>query len=214
MTHPALPAAWPTRLPLIAILRGIRPDEALAHGQALIDAGFDCIEVPANSPAWAASVAALAQAFGKQARIGAGTILDAAQLGALVAAGGTLMVTPNTDPPLIRAAVAQGLYTAIGFATATEAFAALQAGAQALKLFPAGALGTGYVSALRSVLPPAVPLLAVGGVRPDTLGGFLQAGCHGAGLGGELYRPGQAPETTAANAQAFIAAWAAATAPR
>ena len=201
--HPA----WPTRLPRVAILRGVRPDEVLDHAQALVDAGFDCIEVPTNSPDWASSVARLAQAFGERVLVGAGTVTETSQIDALVAAGGRLMVTPHTDPPLIGAAVRRGLFTAIGCATATEAFAALRAGAQALKLFPAGALGTAYVSALRSVLPLQVPLLAVGGVGPETLGAFLRAGCHGAGLGGELYRAGQAPQLTALRAQAFLAAW-------
>lgn len=203
MPHPT----WPPRRPLIAILRGIRPDEVLAHAQALVDAGFDCIEVPTNSPQWALSVRALVDAWGTQVLVGAGTVSDRNQLDDLRAAGGRLMVTPHTDPTLVAEASAQGLVTAIGCATATEAFAALRAGATALKLFPAGVLGTGLVSALRSVLPAGVPLLAVGGIRPDNLGAFVQAGCGGAGLGSELYRAGQAPDRTALQARAFVAAW-------
>ena len=209
LTNTSLPS-WPLRLPLIAILRGVRPDEVLAHSAALVDAGFDCIEVPTNSPQWAVSVRALVDAWGEQVLIGAGTVSDGAQLDALMAAGGRLMVTPHTDPPLIQEAAARGLVTAIGCATATEAFTALRAGATALKLFPAGVLGTGLVSALRSVLPAGVPLLAVGGIRPDNLAAFVQAGCAGAGLGSELYRAGQAPERTAGQARAFVAAWHAA----
>jgi 2-dehydro-3-deoxyphosphogalactonate aldolase len=202
--------AWPPRLPLVAILRGIRPDEVLAHARVLVDAGFDCIEVPTHSPQWATSVERLARAHGEQVLVGAGTISTPAQLEALRAAGGRLMVTPHTDPALVRTAVAHGLATLVGCTTASEAYAAVQAGAHALKLFPAAALGTAYVSALRPVLPAQVPLLAVGGVRPANLGDFLRAGCAGAGLGSELYRPGQAPETTAAQARAYLEAWHAA----
>ena len=199
--------AWPARLPLIAILRGIRPDEVHAHAEALIDGGFEFVEVPTNSPAWSDSVRVLADAFGARVVVGAGTITTLAHVDALVAARGQLMVTPNTDPALIRAAAARGLLTAIGCATASEAFAALAAGAHALKLFPASVLGTAQVSALRTVLPEGTPLLAVGGITAANLAGFVKAGCLGVGLGGELYRAGQTPEVTAAHAQAFMAAW-------
>lgn len=198
---------WPTRLPLIAILRGVQPDEVLAHADALIDAGFDCIEVPTNSPQWALSVEALARRVGDAALVGAGTVWRPEQLQALIDAGGRLMVTPHTDVALVARARDAGLATAIGCATPTEAFSALAAGAQVLKLFPAGALGPPYAAALRSVLPAEVPLFAVGGIRPDNLADFVRAGCSGAGLGGELYRAGQAPSITREKAQAFIAAW-------
>jgi 2-dehydro-3-deoxyphosphogalactonate aldolase len=200
---------WPTPLPLIAILRGIRPDEALAHAQALVDAGFDAIEVPLNSPDWALSVRRVADAFGERALIGGGTVLRNEDVDALAAAGGKLVVTPNTRPSLIAHAVARGLHVAAGFATASEAVDALDAGAQALKLFPATTYGPRHVKALRAVLPP-VPLFAVGGVTPDNLGEYLRAGCTGAGLGSDLYRPGQDPARTASQARAFVAAWHAA----
>lgn len=200
------PTPWSPRVPLVAILRGIRPDEALAHGQALLDAGFDTLEVPTNSPHWADSVAILASSLGERAMVGAGTVLHTDHLDALQRAGGRLVVTPHTDPDLIREAASRGLHTLIGFATASEAFAALRAGAQGLKLFPAGVLGAAHAKALRAVLPADVPLYAVGGVRPDNLAEFLAAGCQGAGLGSELYRPGQAPQVTAERAAAYMQA--------
>ncbi|MGN5351553.1 2-dehydro-3-deoxy-6-phosphogalactonate aldolase [Ralstonia sp. L16] len=201
---------WTTHLPLIAILRGIRPDEVLAHTQALVDAGFDAIEIPLNSPDWAQSVQLAARAFGDRALIGAGTVLRAEDVDLMVAAGGKLVVTPNTHTPVIRAAVHAGLVTCIGCMTATEAFAALDAGAQALKIFPAGNLGTGYVRALKAVLPADVPVFAVGGITPENLADYLAAGCIGAGLGSDLYRPGQPVERTAERARAFVAAYRAA----
>ena len=195
------PRPWPTRRPLVAILRGITPQEAVDHARVLVEAGFDCIEVPTNSPQWARSVAAIHAAFGPGVLVGAGTVTDAGLQDELLATGAPLMVTPNTDPALIARGVRLGLTTVIGCATASEAFAALQAGAVALKLFPAGPLGPGYVSALRAVLPRGLPLLAVGGIRPGNLGDFMRAGCDGAGLGSDLYRPGQSPTQTAIQAQ-------------
>lgn len=202
--------SWTPRLPLVAILRGIQPDQVLAHGQALVDAGFDTLEVPTNSPGWADSVAALVAAFGDRAMVGAGTVLDNHHLDALQGAGGRLVVTPHTDPELVREAAARGLHTLIGFATASEAFAALRAGAHGLKLFPAGVLGPAQAKALRAVLPRQTPLYAVGGVRPDNLAEYLAAGCQGAGLGSELYRPGQTPQETAERAAAYVRAFHAA----
>jgi 2-dehydro-3-deoxyphosphogalactonate aldolase len=197
---------WPTRLPLIAILRGIRPEEALAHCEALVDAGFDAIEIPLNSPDWPVSLRAVSARFGTQALIGGGTVLRPEQADALADAGGKLVVTPNTRPSLIAHAVARGLYVAAGFASASEAFDALDAGAQALKLFPATTYGTGHVKALRAVLP-GVPVFAVGGITPSNLGEYLRAGCIGAGLGSDLYKPGQDTARTAQMARAFVAAY-------
>ena len=197
---------WPTRLPLIAILRGIRPEEAVAHVQALIDAGFDAIEIPLNSPDWRTSIRAVAAQFGARALIGGGTVLREDEVDALAEAGGRLVVTPNTRPALIAHAVQRGLQVAAGFATASEAFAAIDAGAQALKLFPATTYGPGHVKALRAVLPP-VPLFAVGGITPANLAEYLHAGCIGAGLGSDLYKPGQEVARTAAMARAFVNAY-------
>ncbi|KQV95800.1 2-dehydro-3-deoxy-6-phosphogalactonate aldolase [Rhizobacter sp. Root1221] len=201
---------WPTRLPLIAILRGIRPDEALDHVQALVDAGFDAIEIPLNSPEWRTSIGAVARKFGDRALIGGGTVLREADADALANVGGRLVVTPNTRPSLIAHAVKRGLHVAAGFATASEGFDALDAGAQALKLFPATTYGPGHVKALRAVLPP-VPLFAVGGVTPANLRDYLRAGCIGAGLGSDLYAPGQLPARTAEMAGAFVNAYREAT---
>ena len=202
MDAPTLPFV----LPLFAILRGITPADVPAHVGALVEEGYDAIEIPTNSPDWARSVRIAAEAFGDRAWIGAGTVLTTADADALRAAGGRLMVTPNTRPPVIRHAVERGLQVAAGVATASEAFDALDAGAQMLKLFPASVYGPAMVRALRSVLPP-VPLFAVGGVTPDTLSGYLSAGCQGAGIGGELYKPGQPVERTREHARRFRQAY-------
>ncbi|MBC7989306.1 MAG: 2-dehydro-3-deoxy-6-phosphogalactonate aldolase [Luteimonas sp.] len=190
------------RLPLIAILRGIRPDEVHAHVDALVAEGYDAIEIPLNSPQWALGIGDSVRSFGTQAWIGGGTVLREEDVDALQALGARFIVTPNTRPALIRHAVACGLQVVAGFATASEAFAALDAGAQALKLFPASSYGPSHVRALRAVLPP-VPLFVVGGVSADSLPAFLAAGCIGAGIGGELYRPGQPPELTRNHARIF-----------
>ena len=196
----------PFRLPLVAILRGITPDEVLAHAGVLVEEGWDAIEIPTNSPGWEQSVALAVREFRPDASIGAGTVLSAAHVDALVAAGGSLAVTPNTRPAVIAHAVERGLQVIAGIATPSEAFDALDAGAPMLKLFPASVHGPAMARALRSVLPP-VPLFAVGGVTPDTLPGYLSAGCVGAGIGGELYKPGQAVERTREQARAFRQAW-------
>lgn len=197
---------WPTQLPLIAILRGIRPEHVLAHAEALIDAGFDTIEIPLNSPEWQTSIRALSTRFGARALIGGGTVLRPEQADALVEAGARLVVTPNTRPALIAHAVQRGLFVAAGFATASEAFDALDAGAQALKLFPATTYGPAHVKALRAVLPP-VPLFAVGGITPSNLGEYLRAGCIGAGLGSDLYQADQDLARTVQMGRAFVAAY-------
>ena len=203
-------SVWPTDLPLVAILRGITPDEALTHASALLDAGFDCIEVPTNSPDWSASVRAIAAYAGDRALVGAGTVLSDDHLAALHAAGGRMAVSPHTDTELVARAVARAMFVLPGAMTASEVFAAWRAGAHAVKLFPAASLGCGYVRALRAVLPPQLALLAVGGINPGNLADYLQAGCTGAGLGNDLYIPGQSPQDTGARARAFVAAWQAA----
>lgn len=199
-------ATSPFRLPLIAILRGIRADEALAHVQALVEEGYDAIEIPLNSPAWVNSIGAAARDFGDRVWIGGGTVLRTQNVDTLAALGASFIVTPNTDPAVIRHAVDRGLQVCAGFATASEAFAALDAGAQMLKLFPASTYGTQHVRALRAVLPP-VPLFVVGGITPLTLADYLSAGCTGAGIGSDLYKPGQAVERTRQNARAFKQAY-------
>ncbi len=196
----------PFQLPLIAILRGITPDEVDAHVDTLVGEGFDAIEIPTNSPGWQDSVRRTVQRHGRHACIGAGTVVQPAHVDALLRAGGRLMVAPDTEPELIRRAVAEGLLVAAGIATASEAFRALRAGAQLLKLFPASIHGPALVRALRSVLPP-VPLFAVGGISPLTLASYLSAGCQGAGAGGDLYQPGQPVAATRDNARRFRQAY-------
>ncbi|KNC90819.1 2-dehydro-3-deoxy-6-phosphogalactonate aldolase [Trabulsiella odontotermitis] len=198
---------WQTKLPLIAILRGITPDEALAHVGAVIDAGFDAVEIPLNSPQWEKSIPAIVAAFGDKALIGAGTVLKPERVDELAAMGCKLIVTPNIQPEVIRRAVAHGMTVCPGCATATEAFEALDAGAQSLKIFPSSAFGPAYIKALKAVLPPDVPVFAVGGVTPENLGEWIQAGCAGAGLGSDLYRAGQSVERTAQQAAAFVQAY-------
>jgi 2-dehydro-3-deoxyphosphogalactonate aldolase len=200
-------SGWPTALPLIAILRGITPGEVVDHVEALIAEGFDAIEIPLNSPDWQRSIPLAAETAGARALVGAGTVLSPEAAAQVADLGGHLMVTPNTDPATIRKARERNLYTAIGFMTPTEAFAALAAGAQSLKLFPSSILGPAYIKGIRAVLPPDVPLLAVGGITPENLGQFLDAGCIGAGLGSDLYKPGQPVARTRERAAAFVRAY-------
>jgi 2-dehydro-3-deoxyphosphogalactonate aldolase len=180
-------------LPLVAILRGIEPDEAVAHARALLDAGFDCIEVPTNSPDWPRSIAAIVALAGTRALVGAGTVLTTDDLDRLQAAGGRLAVSPHVDPLLIADSVRRGQVTLSGAMTPSEVFAAWRAGARAVKLFPATTLGVAHVRAMAAVLPAEVSLFAVGGINVANLGEWRRAGCAGAGLGSDLYRPRQAP---------------------
>ncbi|WP_028536445.1 2-dehydro-3-deoxy-6-phosphogalactonate aldolase [Paludibacterium yongneupense] len=198
---------WPTKLPLIAILRGIRPDEVLDHVGALVDAGFDAIEIPLNSPDWQESIRLALAEYGSRALIGAGTVLQADDVDLLAGLGARLLVSPNTDVDVIRRAVGHKLVTCIGCMTATEAFVAIKAGARNLKFFPAGELGPNYLKAVLTVLPKSVPVFAVGGVTPENLAQYLAVGCIGAGLGSDLYRAGQPLERTREKARAFVAAW-------
>ena len=194
-------------LPLVAILRGVTPDEALAIGEALVGAGFRAIEVPLNSPEPLASIRVLADAFGERALVGAGTVRDPADVARIAAAGGRLVVMPHGDAAVIGAAKGRGLLCVPGVATPTEAFAALDAGADALKLFPAEGLPPAVVKAWRAVLPEDVWLLPVGGIRPDSMRPYLAAGANGFGLGSALYKPGMTPAEVAANARTFVHAY-------
>ncbi|ENF6041508.1 2-dehydro-3-deoxy-6-phosphogalactonate aldolase [Citrobacter amalonaticus] len=198
---------WQTNLPLIAILRGITPEEALEHVGAVIDAGFDAVEIPLNSPEWEKSIPAVVDAFGDNALIGAGTVLQPELVDRLAKMGCRLIVTPNINAEVIRRAVGYGMTVCPGCATATEAFTALDAGAQALKIFPSSAFGPDYIKALKAVLPASVPVFAVGGVTPDNLAQWMKAGCVGAGLGSDLYRAGQSVARTAQQAAAFVKAY-------
>lgn len=196
------------QLPMVAILRGIKPEEVLDHAKALIDAGFSILEVPLNSPEPFKSIEMLQQKYGDKALIGAGTVMRKDQVEQLVEIGAGLMVCPHTDVELIRAAKAAGLYAFPGFFTASEAFAAMEAGADAIKLFPAEAMTSPKViSALCAVVPRNVRTCPVGGVTPDNMNAYIEAGAQGFGLGSALYKAGQSVETTAKNAQAFVAGW-------
>lgn len=190
--------------PLVAILRGLTPDDAVAIGEALIEGGIQIIEIPLNSPDPFGSIGRLSAAFGDRALIGAGTVLDPAKVARVSQAGGRIVVSPNSDPAVIGQTVAAGLVSAPGYFTPSEAFAALAAGAHALKLFPAEAAGPSVVKAQRAVLPPEVPLIVVGGVTPDLISGYLKAGASGFGLGGALYRPGDKPDDVRGRARAFV----------
>ncbi|MDY6947569.1 MAG: 2-dehydro-3-deoxy-6-phosphogalactonate aldolase [Pseudomonadota bacterium] len=195
------------RLPaLIAILRGIRPDEILDVAGALIDSGIRGIEVPLNSPEPLLSIGRLAERYGDRCLCGAGTVLQPAQVDAVAAAGGKLVVTPNVEPAVIRRSVVLGLHVVPGFATATEAFTALDAGAKALKLFPAASYGIQHLKALRAVLPP-VQIFAVGGVGARTLPEWLEAGIDGVGFASDIYAPGRPAADVGARAAAIVSAW-------
>jgi 2-dehydro-3-deoxyphosphogalactonate aldolase len=198
-------------VPLIAILRGINPAEAVAVGQALVDTGWQLIEVPLNSPQPLNSIAALASHF-PQALIGAGTVLTASDVRNVHAAGGQMMVSPNFNPQVVRAATDLGMVCLPGVLTATEAFAALDAGATGLKLFPGEIASPAVVKALRAVLPSASILLPVGGVSLANMGAYLQAGADGFGIGSALYAHkdghGTSPDTIRQRAITFIAACA------
>ncbi|MDN7920654.1 2-dehydro-3-deoxy-6-phosphogalactonate aldolase [Burkholderia gladioli] len=190
--------------PLIAILRGLRPEEAVEHGTALVEAGFRLLEVPLNSPDPFASIAALRAALPAEVLVGAGTVLRPEYVDEVSRAGGELIVMPHADAEVIRRAKALGMAAAPGVATPSEAFAALRAGADVLKMFPAEQLGPVVVKAWRAVIDKRVPLVPVGGVTPDNMGPYLSAGANGFGLGSALYKPGQDAATTARHAQAYV----------
>ncbi|MFC0385647.1 2-dehydro-3-deoxy-6-phosphogalactonate aldolase [Muricoccus vinaceus] len=195
------------RLPLVAILRGITPEEALPIGHALVAAGFAIIEVPLNSPRPFESIRALSAEFGRDVLVGAGTVTDPAQVAELASAGGRIVVMPHGDPEVIRAAKAAGLLCVPGVSTPTEGFAALRSGADALKLFPAELLTPRVLKAMLSVFPRGTRFLPVGGIAPDNMGEFVSAGAAGFGLGSALYKPGATAAQVADRAQAFAAAW-------
>jgi 2-dehydro-3-deoxyphosphogalactonate aldolase len=194
-------------LPLIAILRGIRPAEILAVGRALFESGFRLIEIPLNSPDPLDSIRLLAAELGDRAHVGAGTVLRTDQVTAVASAGGTLIVSPNANPDVIRATKAAGLLSFPGVATPTEGFAALEAGADGLKLFPAEQIGPAVVKAWRAVFPADVPLVPVGGITPENMGDFVAAGASGFGLGSSLYKPGLSADQVHVSAVTHAAAW-------
>ncbi|WP_374582170.1 2-dehydro-3-deoxy-6-phosphogalactonate aldolase [Pseudoduganella sp.] len=194
-------------LPLVAILRGLSPNDAPAVGAALFEAGFRLLEVPLNRPGALESIRVLVDMAPADAIVGGGTMLTQADVDAVADAGGRLFVSPNCRPAVIAHAAARGMLCAPGVATPTEAFDALDAGAHALKLFPAEAIGFAGMKALRTVLPAGTPLWPVGGVTPEQLPAWKDAGATGAGIGSQLYAPGVALDALAQRAAAYAAAW-------
>jgi 2-dehydro-3-deoxyphosphogalactonate aldolase len=194
-------------LPLVAILRGLKPQEAEAMGAALYAAGFRLIEVPLNSPDPFRSIEALRRSLPADALVGAGTVLEVADVDRLAGAGGEIVVMPHADIAVVTAAKTSGLVCTPGVMTPTEAFAALKAGADALKLFPAELLAPNVVKALLAVLPKGTRLIPVGGISPQTMEPYRAAGAKGFGLGSALYTPGLTATEVAARAKAFVAAW-------
>src|SRR5512146_2445430 len=195
------------QLPVIAILRGLRPAAAVSIGEALLAGGIRIMEVPFNSPEPLASIERLAGEFGARALIGAGTVLSAAQVTSVESAGGGLIVSPHTAPDVIARAVALGLDCLPGCLSPTEAFTAVAAGATDLKLFPAATLGQGHLKALREVLPRQVRVWAVGGTGAHDLTAWLAAGASGIGVGGALYKAGDAPREVLQRAIELRTAW-------
>jgi 2-dehydro-3-deoxyphosphogalactonate aldolase len=191
--------------PLVAIIRGVRPDEAEEIGEAIYEGGIRIIEVPLNSPDPLLSIERLAAKFGDAVLVGAGTVLDPVDVGRVRDAGGRIIVSPDTNPAVISATASAGMVSSPGFFTPSEAFAAIRAGATALKLFPAEAASPAVLRAQLAVIPRDVPIMVVGGVKPDTMRPWLDAGAAGFGLGGGLYQSGQSPADTLEKARAFVA---------
>jgi 2-dehydro-3-deoxyphosphogalactonate aldolase len=194
---------------VIAILRGVTPAEVLAVGRALLDGGIRVIEVPLNSPEPFASIERLAQAFGGEALIGAGTVLSETDVDRVADAGARLVLAPNFDARVVQRTKARGLLAMPGVATTSEGFAALEAGADALKLFPAELLGPPVLKAWRSVFVPSTPMFAVGGIGEHNLVAFKRAGATGAGIGSSLYAPGAVPHQLVDRARVLVDLWAA-----
>lgn len=193
-------------MPIVAILRGIKPDEALDHVAALKKAGIRIVEAPLNSPEPLQSIHRIAETFGHDLVCGAGTVLTVERVSAVAEVGGRIIVSPDVRKDVIHVALNQGLTPMPGFGTATEAFQAYDAGARCLKLFPASTYGPGHVKALKAVLPADAVLLAVGGAGPSNMAEWWEAGVRGFGLGSDLYKPGQAPDVTAEKARAAVEA--------
>lgn len=196
-------------LPLVAILRGIMPGEALAIGERIVAAGFKVLEVPLNSPEPFESIRLMVDAFGKDAIVGAGTVLKVADVDRLADVGGQICISPNTNPAVIKRAKELGMISFPAFFTATEAFTAIDAGADALKLFPAELAGVKGLKALKAILPKDVPVFPVGGVEPGNMKEYLDVGAAGFGIGSSVYKPGDTAEIAFAKAKAFTDAWTA-----
>jgi 2-dehydro-3-deoxyphosphogalactonate aldolase len=190
---------------LIAIIRGVTPDEAEAIGDAIYDGGIRIVEVPLNSPDPLSSIERLSARFGERMLVGAGTVLRPEEVDSVKRAGGRIIVSPDANPQVIASAAKAGLVSSPGYFTPSEAFVAIRAGAHALKLFPAEGASPGVLKAQLAVIPKEVPVLAVGGIKPDNMRPWLEAGASGFGLGSGLYRPGQSAAETLEKAKAFVA---------
>ena len=190
--------------PLVAIIRGVAPDEVEAIGEAIFSAGIRIIEVPLNSPDPLESIKRLAASLDGRALVGAGTVLEPQQVAEVANVGGRVIVAPNTNKAVIHAAASANMVAAPGYFTPSEAFAALESGAHALKLFPAESASPAVLKAQRAVLPKDTPVLVVGGIQPDNMQPWLDAGANGFGLGSGLYVPGRSPDETAARARAYV----------
>ncbi|EAS47253.1 keto-hydroxyglutarate-aldolase/keto-deoxy-phosphogluconate aldolase [marine gamma proteobacterium HTCC2207] len=199
--------SWFAQMPVVAILRGVRPEQVVAIGEALYKAGIGIIEVPLNSPEPMESIKSLADALGDRCVIGAGTVLTEADAEGVAAAGGQIAVSPNTDPAVITRSLALGMVPMPGWATVTEALIAYQAGARYLKLFPAATYGPEHVKGASAVLPTDCKVLAVGGVGANSAAAWLSAGVDGFGIGSELYKPGDSAEQVHQRAVAVVAAF-------
>ena len=194
---------WLKPLPMVAILRGVKPGEVVEIGEVLFETGICVMEVPLNSPAPYASIVKLSKQFGDRALVGAGTVTDWSSVSKIADAGGKLIVTPHADERVMEAAKRQGMYAIAGFATPTEAFRMIEAGADALKLFPAESNPPKVLRAMRAVLPREMAVLPVGGITPESLADYWNAGADGFGLGSALFKPGATPENVAQTAAVF-----------
>lgn len=192
--------------PLVAIIRGVRSDEVEEIGEAIFDGGIRIIEVPLNSPDPLVSIGKLAQLFGERVLVGAGTVLCSSEVQSVSDAGGRIIVSPDSNAEVIEATARAGLVSSPGYFTASEAFAAIRSGATALKLFPAEGASPAVLKAQLAVVPANIPIIAVGGITPESMAPWLEAGAAGFGLGGGLYRPGQSADETLAKARSYVAA--------
>ncbi len=200
------------KLPLVAILRGLEPERAVEVGAALVDAGFDILEVPMNSPEPLRSIEAMVGALGDKALIGAGTVLETRQVDALADIGAGLVVSPNCNVQVIARTAARGMVSFPGVLTPSEMFAALDAGATGLKIFPAELVTPPILKAIRAVLPPTAPVYVVGGINAGNMADYIAAGASGFGMGGSLFKPGKPVKDIARDAQTIVAAYKAAVA--
>jgi 2-dehydro-3-deoxyphosphogalactonate aldolase len=194
-------------MPLIAILRGMEPRDSLDIAEALVSAGFLCVEVPLNSPEALTSIAKIRARFDGKLLVGAGTVLSLTDVAEVQGAGAQFVVSPNTNPAVITATKHRGLLSVPGFATPTEAFAATDAGADAIKLFPAEGASPSMLRALKAVLPASCPILPVGGITPTNMTDYIAAGAAGFGIGSSIYKPGTRPQIVGERAASFVAAW-------